>query len=52
MIPYYKTQTDMQVYWFASILLILIFSKYGVDFIRFILMKLYEFLIQRSVVSI
>jgi hypothetical protein len=52
MMPYYKTQTDMQVYWFASILLVILFAKYGIEAIRFILMKLYEFFIQRSVVSI
>jgi hypothetical protein len=52
MIPYYKTQTDMQVYWIASILLVILFAKYGVDAVRFILMKLYEFFIQNSVVKI
>ncbi len=52
MIPYYKTQTNMQLYWITSIILVLLFAKYGSDAIRFFLTKLYEFFIQKGAVGI
>ncbi len=44
MIALQPQQIDKHIYWVASIILLLIFGKYGLQAVEFVLMKLYEFL--------
>ncbi len=43
-----KNQTEIYAYWFASFILIAVLGSYGRQAIECVLMKLYEFLIQRT----
>jgi hypothetical protein len=52
MIALEQQKIDKQMYWVGAIILILIFGRFGLQGIEFVLMKLYEFFIQRTVVQI
>lgn len=43
-----KVRTDIVAYWFAAMLLFILAGKYGRQAIEWVLMKLYEFFIQRN----
>jgi hypothetical protein len=46
MISTNKPKTDLPAYWFTLLLIVLIFSLFGMNLIEWIFMKLYEFFIQ------
>lgn len=52
MIALQQQQTDKQMYWVAAIILLLIFGRYGLGVVEFVLMKLYEFFIQHTAINI
>jgi Zn-dependent protease len=43
-----KDQTEIYAYWFAAFILIVLLGSYGSQAIEWVLMKLYEFFIQRT----
>jgi len=43
-----KIKPDITAYWLALVLVFVIFGRYGWQAIEWILMKLYEFFIQRN----
>jgi uncharacterized membrane protein len=43
-----KDQTEIYAYWFAAFILIVLLGSYGRQAIEWVLMKLYEFFIQRT----
>jgi hypothetical protein len=43
-----KVRIDITAYWFAAILLFMLFGRYGRQAIEWVLMKFYEFFIQRN----
>jgi hypothetical protein len=52
MIALEQQQIDKQMYWVAAIILLLMFGKYGLQAVEFVLMKLYEFYIQHIPINI
>ncbi len=52
MIALEQQQIDKKMYWVGAIILLLIFGKYGIQGIEFVLMKLYEFFIQRTAIPL
>jgi hypothetical protein len=47
-----KTQTEIYAYWFAAFILIAVLSSYGTQAIEWLLIKLYEFFIQRTPIKL
>jgi hypothetical protein len=43
-----KVRTDIAAYWFAAMLLFIVLGRYGKQTIECVLMKFYEFFIQRN----
>jgi hypothetical protein len=43
-----KNQTEIYAYWLAAFILIAVLGSYGRQAIAWVLMKLYEFFIQRT----
>jgi hypothetical protein len=43
-----KYQTELLMYWFTVILVFIILGRYGKQAIEWVLMKLYEFFIQKG----
>jgi hypothetical protein len=43
-----KDQTKIYAYWFAAFILIAVLGSYGMQAIEWVLMKLYEFFIQKT----
>jgi hypothetical protein len=52
MIALQPQKIDKQIYWVAAIILMLMFGKYGLQAVQFVLIKMYEFFIQHSLVKI
>ncbi len=52
MIALEQQKIDKQVYWAAAIILLLMFGKYCIQAIQFVLMRLYEFFIQHTFINI
>jgi Zn-dependent protease len=47
-----KNQTEIYAYWFAAFILIAVLGSYGMQVIEWVLMKLYEFFIQKTPVKL
>jgi hypothetical protein len=41
-----KQQSDFMAYWFTVLLVFILFGRFGLEAIQWVLMKLYEFFIQ------
>jgi hypothetical protein len=52
MIALEQQKIDKQMYWAAALILLLIFGRYGLQAVQFVLIKLYEFFIQNVSVRI
>jgi hypothetical protein len=52
MITVQPQQIDKQLYWVLVVILLLLFGKYGIQAVQFVLMRLYEFFIQHTLVKI
>lgn len=52
MITLQPQQIDKQLYWIIAIILLLLFGKYGIQAVHFVLMRLYEFFIQHTLIKI
>jgi hypothetical protein len=52
MIALEQQKIDKQMYWVAAIILVLVFGRYAIETVQFVLMKLYEFFIQSRPISI
>jgi hypothetical protein len=52
MIALEQQQMDKQMYWVGAIILLLMFGKYGLQAVEYVLMKLYEFFIQSRPIKI
>lgn len=47
-----KHQSDFLAYWFTVLLIFILFGRFGIQVIGWLLMKLYEFLIQNMPLKI
>jgi hypothetical protein len=52
MIALEQQQIDKQMYWIGALILLLIFGRFGIQAVEFVLMKLYEFFIQNVSIKI
>lgn len=52
MIALEQQQVDKQMYWLAAIILLLVFGKYGLQAVEYVLLKMYEFFIQNISIKI
>jgi hypothetical protein len=43
-----KHELDIMAYWLAVLIVIIVFGRYGAQAIEWLLMKLYEFFMQRT----
>ncbi len=47
-----KNETEIYAYWFAAFIIIAALGSYGRQVIEWVLLKLYEFFIQRTSIKI
>lgn len=47
-----RNQTEIYAYWFAAFFLLAVLGSYGIQAIEWVLMKLYEFFIQRTPIKL